>query len=147
MELKEIMKKDVVLLHESETVKTLLEVLVKHKIGGIPIVDDHQKLVGLITDGDILRYLNPQFYIGEDSVYLEALDDVIKPKSTHSIKEFMNKRVVTLNEYHTLETALKLLAQHNVKTLPIVDGERKIIGIVSRGDVVKKLAEKTLESL
>ena len=59
----------------------------------------------------------------------------------------MNERVVTLNEYHTLETALKLLGQHKIKKLPIVDNERKLVGIVSRGDIVKKLAEKTLEIL
>lgn len=147
MQLKDIMKREVVFLHENESVKTLLEVLVKHRIGGLPVVGTDGKVVGLVTDGDVLRYLNPQFYVGEDTVYLEALDDVIKPKSVHAIKDFMSTRVVTLNEYHTLETALKLLAQHNVKKLPIINEERQLVGIVSRGDIVKKLAEKTLENL
>lgn len=147
MELKDIMIRDVVTVHQNETIKTLLEVLVQHKLAGIPVIDDNQKLVGLVTNGDILRYLNPQLYVADDTAYLEELDDIIQPKSTHLIKEIMKTRVVTLNEYHTLETALKLLAQNGVKKLPIVDTERHIVGIVSRGDIVKRLAEKTLENL
>lgn len=147
MELKDIMVQDVVTLNQDESVKTLLEVLVKHKIGGVPVVDENQKLVGIVTDGDILRYLNPKLYLDEETVYFEELEDIIQPKSTQPIKNIMNARVVTLNEYHTLETALKLLGQHRVKKLPIIDDERHVVGIVSRGDLMKKLAEKTLEKL
>ncbi|MFD2960141.1 CBS domain-containing protein, partial [Klebsiella pneumoniae] len=50
----------VISVTKDQSIKELLELLVKHKIGGVPVVDETNTLQGMITDGDVVRYLNPR---------------------------------------------------------------------------------------
>jgi CBS domain-containing protein len=96
----------------------MYEVAVKMKdlnVGAIPIVDE-EKLVGMITDRDI------------------AVRGVAEknPGST-KVEKIMSSKLVTATEEMTTQEAARLMSQHQIRRLPVVEGER-LIGIVSLGD-------------
>ena len=103
MKAKDFMIKDVISLNEEATIKTLLEVLMKHKIGGLPLVDPNNKLLGIVTDGDVLRYMNPKAFISSYVTYIEELDETLKSKSESPVKAIMKKKVVFVREEDELE--------------------------------------------
>lgn len=60
LKVKDFMIKDVVSIKPDTTIKELLKLLSDHRIGGVPVVDDQDKLIGMVSDGDIIRYLTPK---------------------------------------------------------------------------------------
>lgn len=59
MLVKDFMIKEVYVARPDFTLKEILRILIENKVGGVPVVDEHDKLLGMVTDGDILRYLTP----------------------------------------------------------------------------------------
>lgn len=147
MKAKDIMIKDVISLNENASVKTLLEVLMKHKIGGLPLVDQDNKLLGIISDGDVLRYLNPKAFISYYVTYVEELDETLKSKSESPAKAIMTKKVIFVREEDELEDILKLLATHHFKKIPVINDNREVVGVISRGDMIRKLGELVLDKI
>ncbi len=147
MKAKDFMIKDVISLREDASVKTLLEVLMKHKIGGLPLVDQNNKLLGIVSDGDVLRYMNPKAFVSYYITYIEELDETLKAKSESPVKGIMKKKVVFVREEDELEDVLKLLASHHFKKIPVVNENREVVGVISRGDMIRKLGELLLEKM
>ncbi|MFD1849830.1 HPP family protein [Oceanobacillus bengalensis] len=144
MLVRDFMIKDVYMLKEDDTIKTLLETLSKNKIGGLPIVNDYSQIIGMVSDGDVLRHISPKTYSSYLMFYKEDLEEVIPHRGTDEIKSIMKKNVVTLNQDDDLETALKILSKHHFKKLPVINGAKQVVGIVSRGDVIRKITDKVL---
>ena len=147
MLVKDFMIKDVFVMEKNESLKALLELMVEKKIGGVPVVDKDNKLAGIISDGDVLRALKPTTYVGYYYFFKEELDDNLLEEANLPIKKLMRKRVVTIDENADMEEALKLLASHHFKKIPVINGNKEVVGIISRGDMIKKLREKLLEVL
>lgn len=96
----------------------IYEVSVKMKewnVGAIPIVDN-EKLVGMITDRDIVIRCIAEKHPGSSKV-----------------EEIMSKEMITVRPDSTTQEAAKIMAQHQIRRLPVIDGER-LVGIVSLGD-------------
>jgi CBS domain-containing protein len=94
------------------------EVAVKMKewnVGAIPIVDD-QKLVGMITDRDIV---------------IRGVAE--KHPGSTKVEDIMSKEMITVKEDSTTQEAAKIMATHQIRRLPVVEGDR-LVGIVSLGD-------------
>ena len=147
MKAKDLMIKDVISLNENATVKTLLEVLMEHKIGGLPLVDQDNRLLGIVSDGDVLRYLNPKAFVSYYVTYIEELDETLKIKSESPVKAIMKKKVVSVCEDDELEDVLKILAHHHFKKIPVVNEKREVVGVISRGDMIRKLGELMLDKM
>jgi CBS domain-containing protein len=147
MLVKDFMVRDVYSLKENDTIKTLLGTLSKNKIGSLPIVDENNQLVGIVSDGDILRYLNPKTYAAYLMFYKEDIEEVVPEKSKQAIKTIMKKHVVTINENDSLEDAMKILSQHHFKKLPVINENKQVVGIISRGDVIRNLTDQLIKVL
>jgi len=144
MLVKDFMIKDVYVMNETESLKSLLELFVEKKIGGVPVVDENNRLKGIISDGDVLRTLKPKTYTSYYAFYIEELDETIVANANKPLKKVMHKKVVTLDENDDLETALKLLASHHFKKIPVINQNKEVVGIVSRGDMIRNLRGKLL---
>lgn len=60
MEVKDFMIRDVITVKKETTIRELLKVLAHHRIGGVPVVDAEGKLLGMVSDGDVIRFLQPK---------------------------------------------------------------------------------------
>ena len=124
MEIREVMSSNPVCCLPEDTAQQVALMMCDHNIGSIPVVVDQQtrKLVGMITDRDLCC-----------SVIAAGLD----PRTT-SIKQFVSAQLVTCREGENVDKCEKAMQQHQVRRIPIVDGQDCVIGIVSQADLALK---------
>ena len=146
LKVKDLMIPDVISIKPNATIKELLKLLTKQHIGGVPVVDNQNKLIDIISDGDIIRYLAPKEGSVHDFIYGvfmeegETEQEVLKEKINTTVDKLMHKKqIYTLNEEDTFEKAIQILSQHHFKKLPVLDLDGKVMGIISRGDIDKNL--------
>ena len=145
MKVRDFMITKVITIKPSATVKELLELLTTNRIGGVPVVDDRGHLTGIVSDGDVLRYLAPKpigiaglVYIIEDG----KVEDVLQQKLNTPVKEIMTKRniaYVSIDE--DFERTIRLISRHHFKKLPVVNGVGRVVGILSRGDLIQNISK------
>lgn len=116
-------------------------------VSGLPVVDNEGYVVGIITEGDLLKHntevevpafleiLGGIIYLSDPNKYF---DDVRKSMGRF-VKTVMTEDVETIHENEQVETAAKILATKSIKRLPVINDEAKLVGIVSRRDVMDHL--------
>ena len=121
MKIKEIMSRDPACCVLHDTAQTVAKILCDRNIGSMPVVADQQsrKLVGMITDRDLCC-----------SVIAEGMD----PKTTQ-IRTLLTLAPLTCRDGENIETCERLMQEHQVRRIPIVDAEDRVIGIVSQADL------------
>lgn len=147
MYVKDIMTKEVLTVHKSDTVEKCANILSSHNLSGLPVVDDENKVIGIVTEGDLIRRASRI----EGPAFLEVLGGILyleSPKQfmarieklTGSIaNDIMSEDVITISPDKEIEYAATLLVRQKVKRLPVVDKEGKLLGIVSRKDIMNYL--------
>ena len=110
---------NVLTIRPDHSLKQAIDLLVKHNIGALVVVNENNQLIGIISERDVVRAL------AHDE---QAL--------TRSVGDVMTKNVVTGLPQDDLESVSKSMTEHRFRHLPVVeDGE--LMGIISIGDVVK----------
>jgi len=124
MKVREIMSSNPVCCTPEDTAKKVAKVLCDHNIGSVPVVMDQQSLtlVGIITDRDLCC-----------KVVAEGLD----PKST-KIERFISLNPVSCRDGENLDNCERLMQEHKVRRIPVVDGDGRCIGMVSQADLALK---------
>lgn len=150
MKVRDFMITKVITVKPSCTIKQLLQVLTTNRIGGVPVVDDKDHLVGMISDGDVLRFLSPKTYgvTGLVSILIEEdFEDVLEEKLDTTVSEIMTKRnisYVTADE--DFERTIRIISQHHYKKIPVINGVGRVIGVLSRGDIINTISKKILSA-
>ena len=109
-----------------DTVKSAATLLATNKIGAMPVVDDEDKLVGLLSERDIVRAFSMR-----SSEVMKML-----------VGELMSRNPVTCGADDTMERAMQLMNRHRFRHLPIVEGG-ELVGIVSIRDALEVSAERS----
>ena len=123
--IRDLMTSNPTTIEPDKTVVDAAKLMGDEDAGLIPIVEG-QKLVGTITDRDIAT-----------RVVAESKD----PQST-KVRDVMTSRLVTVDPDQDLDEALRLMAQHQVRRLPVVEEDGKIVGIVAQADVAKHSSDE-----
>lgn len=149
MNASDIMTREVVSVGPDAAIGDAIRRMLDHRISGLPVVDGGGKVVGMLTEGDLLR----RGETGTErhrSRWLEFLlgagrlaDEYVR---THGRKvgEIMTEHVVSAAEDTPLAEIVQLMERHRIKRLPIFRGGN-LIGIVSRADLVRALARLVAE--
>jgi CBS domain-containing protein len=124
MKIREVMSPNPVCCLPTDSAQRVARVMCDHNIGSLPVVMDQEsrKLVGVLTDRDLCC-----------SVVADGLD----PKTT-TIEKFMTLNPVTCREEEDVENCERLMQEHQIRRIPIVDAEGGVIGIVAQADVALK---------
>jgi len=110
---------DPVTLRATDTMREAFRIMGEYRIGGIPIVDEHRRLVGIITNRDI-RFRQP----------------TDEPVSAYMTRE----RLITVPEGTTLDEAERVLEQYRIEKLPVVDKDGQLVGLITYKDILKRRA-------
>lgn len=133
MKCNEVMTKDPSCCLPGDTAYDTARLMKSEDVGPIPIVNDKQtkQLLGIVTDRDLV---------------LKVLAAGSDPKSTQ-IDVVMTTEVVACNPEDACDKALDLMEQHQVRRIPIVDKDNRLVGIISQADIATRLdkPEKTAE--
>lgn len=114
---KSIMTKYVLTVQEDTDIIEAMRLLIDHNVTGMPVVDCHNNLKGIISEKDMLRML----YEGDKYA---------------KVGELMTRDVVTFGEEAELPDICECLINNNFRRIPIVN-EDKLVGIISRKDIIK----------
>ncbi|MFZ2937192.1 MAG: CBS domain-containing protein, partial [Candidatus Omnitrophota bacterium] len=120
-----------------------LNLLQKLQISGLPVIDDKKKLIGMFTEKEILASILPSYLSRVGRFVYEENSKAVKQKINNfpslKVKDLMRLDVVTIDEDATLcEVAHAMLTQR-VRRTPILNKNREVVGIISRGDVMNAL--------
>ncbi len=129
----QIMSRDLVCAHPALATEVLAELLVRDRIGCVPVVDKHGRPVGLITKRDLVEQLLAVGPVGTDIPTTRSL----LPRTA---MELMLPVAITLAEDATVEEAATVMTRESVHHLGIVDAEGRLVGVVSALDIVRGLA-------
>lgn len=151
MKIEDAMEVNVVKFKSTDKIVDVAQVLRNNKISGAPVVNDENHVVGILSEGDIMRML--EFHSPKINLILPAPLDLIElpVKMKHEMDELaedmerassvligdiMTKKVVTISKDAQIADAAELMDSHHIKRLPVVDDNHKLIGIVTRGDII-----------
>jgi CBS domain-containing protein len=148
LKVREIMITNVVTAKPNTTVGELADILVKNKISGVPVVDDQGRVLGMVSEADIILQdvdLHFPYYIQflESVIYLQSVhkfEERFKKAFGSKVTEVMSDEVVSVSPDATVREVATLMADRNVNRLPVTENER-LVGIVTRGDIVRAIAE------
>ena len=124
MKIREAMSPNPVCCLPTDSAQRVARTMCDHNVGSIPVVlnQDSRKLVGVITDRDLCC-----------SIVADGLD----PKNV-TIEKFMTLNPVTCREGENVENCERLMQEHQIRRMPIVDAEDHVIGIVAQADLALK---------
>ena len=148
MKVKDIMDTSPDLIRTSDTFEHLVKILDEVKYHVIFVVDKEDKLVGVVTEGDIIKVLIPK-YLTVDKSLISVMDvNYLERKCLESrnltIDEIMSKTTFTVGEEDPIIKAAALMIVNRIHTLPVVRNN-KVIGIVSRLALIKHITKVLTE--
>lgn len=149
---KDIMTAPAISVTGDQTVRVVLELLAEKKISGVPVVDEQQEIIGIISDTDIIRYAHQLSVVplsnlsGWISPYAEISDLASLHKGFDllhktTIEQVMTKKVYTINENDSATKVAELMNRRKINRVPVVDAQNKLVGIVTRADMVQCMAK------
>ena len=129
------------------TVDEALEMLVDNRITGFPVIDENWKLVGLVSDYDLLALdsisgsgrSDTNMFPEVDSTWktFNEVQKLLSKTNGKLVGDLMTPAPVVVRESTNLEDAARLLLETKYRRLPVVDAEGKLVGIITRGNVVR----------
>jgi CBS domain-containing protein len=132
MKIKHVMTKDPKCCVPSDTAQHAAIIMRDEKAGVVPVIENEQsrKLVGIVTDRDLCMNIVAE---GRDA-------------RTVQVHECMTTAVVSALPQDALEKATELMRDNQIRRIPVIDEQRRLVGIVSLADVVERASVKTVET-
>lgn len=140
-------REDLHVVKPTTTVDEALEMLVENRITGFPVIDDDWKLVGLVSDYDLLALdsisgtgrTETGMFPEVDSTWktFNEVQKLLSKTNGQLVGDLMTPAPVVVDESTNLEDAARLLLETKYRRLPVVDGDGKLVGIITRGNVVR----------
>jgi CBS domain-containing protein len=131
---KDVMTTRVIWVKKDATFREMVVALREHRVSAFPVIDDDGKVVGVVSEADLLT---KEALDGEPGVFSGILHhrDQTKARGV-TAGDLMTAAVVTVAPGDTVEHAARLMYNRKVKRLPVTDAEGHLVGIVSRTDVL-----------
>jgi CBS domain-containing protein len=147
----EIMDSSVPSISPDADARSAIELLAKTDKGAIPVIDDDRRVVGIVSDSDLVlsdeesdlhlpHYLNIMggvVFVGSMKGFEKRLDKAFATK----VSELMTADPVAVHDYASAETVARKIADEHHNHLPVVDDEGRLAGMVTRADALAALVE------
>ncbi len=145
---RDIMSREVITIQDQATVKELAQILSIHQISGVPVLDADGKIVGVVTESDLIFQTKkvhiPTVITILDAVfYLEKPDkmkDEMKKMVGAKVRDILTSTPITVTEETPLDEIATIMAEKNVHTLPVVNGE-VLVGVIGKKDIIRTLID------
>jgi CBS domain-containing protein len=142
----DVMTTDVHAVRPDTPLEEIARLLEAHHISGVPVIDDERRVLGVVSEADLIDEHKREARIPRVALYgvLPVPDDVLVEAARHGMalpaRDLMTRKVATATEGTTVHELADLMARHKVNRIPIVrDG--RLVGIVCRADLVRALAQ------
>lgn len=143
----DVMTASVICVHPETSVDEALELLVSNKVSGLPVVDADNVVVGVVSDFDLLPLEAIQLTPNEQSsmfpdvntdwTAFNALSSALIKNAGKSVEDVMTADPIVVRPNTGLVDAAQVLLKSRVRRLPVVDGQGKLMGVISRSNIIK----------
>jgi CBS domain-containing protein len=139
MRVEDVMTREVWTVRSETSLKEAAEILAQRHVSGLPVVDAEDHVVGVLSEGDILfKERGLQQKRGLLDRWLDLpLPDITSKLEARTAGEAMSAPAVTIGRKRPLTEAANTMIEEGVNRLPVVDAEGKLIGVISRADLVR----------
>jgi CBS domain-containing membrane protein len=142
----EVMSRDVIRVLYGTPLQEAWEALNEHRLTALPVVGRGNHVVGIITKADFIEHARADSYKGLAAAMKRLLEPI---RHTHSIKpevvgQIMNKNVRTVRHDQPVTELVPLMSDAGLHSLPVVDDDGRLVGIMTQSDMIATLYEKNL---
>ncbi|MDF2523402.1 MAG: putative signal transduction protein with domain [Clostridiales bacterium] len=149
MQVKDIMSANVLTVKKDTTIEEIAHTLANNDIGGVPVIDDSGKVIGIVTQKDMLyKDVEPRFpamvEILGSLIFLKGArqhNEELKKIVSTKVEDIMSSIVYTVDEDSSVEEAAQIMVERDIGRIPVTRAG-KLTGIVSRTDVIKYIAKR-----
>ena len=117
--IREVMTQNPTTVSDRDSIRAVARIMKDQDTGVVPVCDDHNKIIGLVTDRDIV---------------VRLIADGKDPLNAH-VNEVMTKSVRKVHEDATVDDVLSLMSSSEIRRVPVVNKNDELVGIVSIGDI------------
>ncbi|MBU0600509.1 CBS domain-containing protein [bacterium] len=144
----DIMTKEVITVRIETPVKEVALVLTKNRISGVPVINRDNEMVGIITEADLIAldkniHFPTAITILGGVIYLnsKSFDQDLKKVIATKAEDLMTKKVIFVSKETSLSEIATIMSEKRIHLLPVIEN-KKIIGIISKADIVKTIANE-----
>ncbi len=143
----DIMTRDVITVTPETSVEELGRLFIERDISGAPVVDSEGRLVGIVTENDLIKKERP-FHIPTIIRIFDAIipiesdsrvEEEIKKMTATTVQDICTRDVITVDVHTTLPEIAEIMTEKGVHLLPVMDGDR-LVGIIGKKDVIRAIS-------
>lgn len=146
MQAKDVMTKEVITVRSSTTATEIADLLLRHRISGVPVLGDGDRVVGIVSEGDLVQRIDDGGRQGSWWLRLftapDAAADYVKRHGRRA-EDIMSRDVISVSPDAPLGEIARLLERRHIKRVPVIDGSGRLVGIISRANLLHGLAVTT----
>jgi CBS-domain-containing membrane protein len=146
-----VMSQPVHVIHQMASMTQAAQLLVNERISGMPVVDESESLVGIITEADFLRGVglpshHPTFNIWQtlESMFSHLNQNIEFEGPDDRVEEHMERHVVCASTDDDVEVIIGLMKQHRIKRIVVCNDRQHVLGMVTRSDLVRVFFDRYL---
>jgi len=114
---RDIMKKEIIVAKISDRIQRISKILTEKKINNIPVINEKNELVGIVSEQDIIRIMGSENFMNMTA------------------KDIMTKAVLSVKENDSLEYISKIFTERPFRRLPVIRA-KKVVGVITREDII-----------
>jgi len=143
MLVKDVMTKNVLSISKYDSIMQVANILTEKNISGLPVVDKDNKVVGIITQADILSMVG----VGREHTFKDLLKYMLgeplpQRRQGDHVGDIMTSPAITIKADMNIAEAVRIMDEKKVRRLTVVDEKQKLIGILTRADILKSVIKK-----
>lgn len=148
MQVRDIMDRDLTSLSENSTLLQSIALMAAHKMSGLPVLNDDGRVIGFISEKDVLRAVIPG-YLGymDDSFAMPDIEKIksrVKLVGNDVVRDYMSKGVTVFDEYETVSNAMVTMFKKDIRRAPVV-AANSLVGVVDREEILKGFVRDNFE--
>lgn len=144
----DVMSRNPIVVRAETPLQEAIQILAEKRISGIPVVDDVGKLVGIISETDLMwketgvtpppyiMFLDSVIYLQNPATYESQIHKVLG----QTVGDVMSKNPISITADKTVKQAAQLMHDRSIHRLPVIDSESQVVGILTRGDIIRAMA-------
>ncbi|XOF34212.1 MAG: CBS domain-containing protein [Candidatus Electrothrix sp. YB6] len=145
---KDLMTENVIAVTRDTEVRELARILTENKISGAPVLDGEGKLIGVVTESDLI-FQNKKVHIPTAVAILDAffflespekMEKEMKKMAGVTVGDIYADKVISVQQGTPLDELATLMAEKKIHTLPVLDRD-KLVGVIGKSDIIRIIAE------
>lgn len=117
---RDIMTKSAVTVKRNASVQKICDILTKHKVSGVPVIDEDDRIIGFVSERDIIHAVNKKDFLRTTA------------------DKLMTRKVFSVREDMAAEEVSRMFTEKPIRYLPVIKND-KVVGIISRKDIINRL--------